>query len=505
MAALRKLEIEISARRVVSTRAPLASLVPALDGSALLVAVAISGVSPLAIGFAVVTFALLNADPSRAYRLDPRVGQEMGWLLGRIAVPLLACAAIASISPSPWLGTVGTLDRLILTGSVGAVLIVVDRAAAYAISRAARARGLVSERTLIVGSGEVATELAGVLGRHPEYGLRPIGFIGEPTAEDLPHPLLGGPHDLERVVDAFEVRRLVVAFGHGSDRDMATTLRGLEGLPVEVHVVPRFFELGTIPPGAADILRGIPLVHLRRPALRTVGRLSKRAFDIVVAAPMLVLTSPLLLVAAVAIRISSSGPVLFRQTRVGSGGRAFEILKFRTMFVHEDSDTGWYVADQHLTGVGRVLRRTSVDELPQLINVLRGDMSLVGPRPERPFFVEQFSASVPRYADRLRVPGGITGLAQIHGRSRVLDSIPERARFDNLYVETWSLWGDILIMFRTLALVFQGDSGAVEPNGQSPARSPSSERVVDLTGVEVEEQSRAIAKRTMPRVEWEAE
>jgi exopolysaccharide biosynthesis polyprenyl glycosylphosphotransferase len=458
VAALRRLDLEISAGRTVRTPPPLRSLVPASDACALLVAIAVSGMQPLVIACAVLTFVVLSADTSRAYRLDPRVGEEMGWLLARLAVPLLVLAAIAALGTPAWQAAVGDL---IVAGCVGALLVLVGRALAYAIGRAARARGIVSDRTLLVGSGELAVELAEVIGRHPEYGLRPVGFVGEPTAEELPHPLLGGLFDLERVVEAFEVRRLVVAFGYGNDRDLVTVLRGLERLPIEVHAVPRLFELG--PLGASDTLRGIPLVHLRRPALRTFGRLSKRAFDVAVASLALVLTSPLLLSAAVAVRLSSPGPVLFRQTRVGRHGRTFEILKFRTMLVHEEADTGWAVAEQHLTAVGRVLRRTSIDELPQLVNVLRGDMSLVGPRPERPFFVERFSASVPRYEDRLRVRGGITGLAQTNGRNRELDSIPERARFDNLYVETWSLWGDILIMCRTLALLFRGDSGAREP------------------------------------------
>jgi len=127
------------------------------------------------------------------------------------------------------------------------------------------------------------------------------------------------------------------------------------------------------------------------------------------------------------------------------------------MYLNEDSDTSWSSMRDQMTVIGRILRRTSVDELPQLINVIRGDMSLVGPRPERPYFVTQFSANAPRYADRLRVSGGMTGLAQVHGRSRCIDSIPERARLDNAYIETWSLWADIVILIRTLAMVFKGD------------------------------------------------
>jgi exopolysaccharide biosynthesis polyprenyl glycosylphosphotransferase len=456
--ALRKpLEIELPARREASVRVPLRSVVTALDAVALLVAIILSGLQPPAIVFAVLAFALLNADASRAYRLVPRVGDEMGWLLTRTAVPLLVLVSVTSLRVLPWL-TARDLERFVLAGSAAIVLVLVGRATAYAVGRSARARGVISEPTLIIGTGRLGVELATALARYPEYGLRPIGFIDGHTAGELPLPLLGAPRDLGHLVPEFGVRCIVVAFGHSDDEEITPLLRGLEELPIEVYVVPRLFELGAAPAGTADAVRGIPLVHLRRPAFRTFARLAKRASDVVAASLLLFLTSPILLVAAVAVRVSSPGPVLFRQIRVGRNGRPFEILKFRTMVVNEESDTGWSAQDHHLTPIGKVLRRASIDELPQLINVVRGDMSLVGPRPERPYFVERFSASISGYEDRLRVAGGITGLAQINGRSRHLDSIPERARLDNSYIETWSLWGDVLVVFRTLALVFQGDS-----------------------------------------------
>lgn len=456
MAALRKLEIEIPARGRVSPRPLVLSLVPALDAVALLVAVIVSAGDPVFIAAAVLTFLVLNVDTSRAYRLDPRVGHEMGWLLGRLGVPLLALVWLASLD-LPWLGPVRDLDRLVVAGSLGAVMVLVGRAAAYAISRSAKSRGIISERALVVGTGPVGVDIAMAFERHPEYGLDPIGFIDGPTGEELPYPLLGGPHDLERVVEEFNIHRIVVAFGRGKDRDMATLLRSLETLRIEVHIVPRFFELGSIPHGAADDLRGLPLVHLRRPAFRALPRASKRAFDIIVSSFLLLLLSPVLLASAVAVKLTSAGPILFRQLRVGKRGEPFEMLKFRTMTVDDQSEPSWTIEHHRVTKVGKVLRRTSIDELPQLFNVLRGDMSLVGPRPEQPHFAEAFSASVPTYADRTRVEGGITGLAQVHGRSRDIDSIPERARFDNSYIENRSLWGDILILFRTVEVLFRGD------------------------------------------------
>ncbi len=459
MAALRKLEIDIPAVQGASSRPFLRSLEPSLDGLALLVAVGVSGGDPVFIVSAVLTFLLLNVDTSRVYRLDPRVGQEVGWLLVRVASPLLVVVSLESLGVLPWLGSTPNLDRLVVAAGIGAIAVAIGRMIAYGVARAAKARGLVSERTLVVGCGPLGIELAQVFDRYPEYGLCPIGFIDGPTASELPHPLLGGPHDLGRVVRDLDVRRLVIAFGHGKDRDTATILRELEGLPIEVHIVPRFFELSSVPQGAADNLRGVPLVHLRRPASRLFARVSKRIFDVAVGSVLLALFAPLLLVAAVAVRLSSPGPVLFRQLRVGRRGEPFQMLKFRTMRVESDPQPSWTIEEHRVTRVGRVLRRASIDELPQLINVLRGDMSLVGPRPELPHFVERFSESVPSYAHRLRVQGGMTGLAQVHGRSRDLDSIPERVRLDNTYIESLSLWGDILIIARTIQVLFRGDRG----------------------------------------------
>jgi exopolysaccharide biosynthesis polyprenyl glycosylphosphotransferase len=179
-------------------------------------------------------------------------------------------------------------------------------------------------------------------------------------------------------------------------------------------------------------------------------------FDLIVGTVVLAITSPLFVLLAAAVRLSSPGPVFFRQTRIGQRGEPFQVLKFRTLRVNSESDVAWSAdGDERVTLVGRILRRTSLDELPQIINVLRGHMSLIGPRPERPFFVDRFSLEVARYQDRHRVPVGITGWAQVHGL-RGDTSIPERVRFDNYYIEHWSLWTDLVIMVRTIWLIVTG-------------------------------------------------
>src|SRR5512134_2231520 len=177
VAALRKLEIEVPARGRVSPRPLVLSLVPALDAGALLAAVVVSGGDPVFIAAAVLTFLVLNVDTSRAYRLDPRVGHEMGWLLGRLGVPLLVLVWLASVDLVPWLGPVRDLDRLVVAGSLGAAAVLVGRVVAYAISRSAKSRRIISERALVVGTGPVGVEIAMALERHPEFGLDPIGFI----------------------------------------------------------------------------------------------------------------------------------------------------------------------------------------------------------------------------------------------------------------------------------------------------------------------------------------
>jgi exopolysaccharide biosynthesis polyprenyl glycosylphosphotransferase len=311
-------------------------------------------------------------------------------------------------------------------------------------------RGWLIESALIVGAGRVGVELARVLMEHPRYGLRPVGFVDDfGPGETLPIPLLGGVRQLDSVLEAYEIRRVLIAFGATREPDMVPIIRACDRASIDIHVLPRFFELGHGVGRDVDVVWGFPLRRLRRAALRPRGCYAKRTFDVVVAALLISLLLPLYAVAAVAVRLSGRGAILFRQKRVGSRGRVFEVLKFRTLPLNDDSDTRWSVTDdQRITAVGRILRRTCIDELPQLFNVLRGDMSIVGPRPERPFFVSRFTIEVPRYDDRHRMQVGLTGWAQIHGL-RGDTSVAHRARFDNDYIENWSLWLDVVILART--------------------------------------------------------
>ena len=291
---------------------------------------------------------------------------------------------------------------------------------------------------------------------HGEYGLLPIGFLDGHNDQGMPLPVLGDAGTLNEVLKEYQVGTVIVAFGSNGDPEMVKVLRACDRADVNVHVVPRFFELGS-PAQCKNVedLWGIPVVRLRRAALRSRNCRMKRIFDVVFVSLLLPVLAPLFGIIAIAVRVSSPGPLLFRQTRVGQGGRLISVLKFRSLHVNNDSDTTWCVTgDDRRTTVGRFLRKSSLDELPQLINVLKGEMSLVGPRPERPHFVNQFSLEIPSYGDRHRVPVGMTGWAQIHGL-RGDTSLHERARFDNDYIERWSVGGDLVILLRTFTAVLR--------------------------------------------------
>ena len=422
-------------------------VVPLLDAAAIAAALAaLEWRTPIAAAYGALTWLMVggvhrgadNVSPQVAY-LVPRLGMRMAAVVPALAIP----ASMTGQARSLLVAAAATLPAVMLA-----------RAVAFGVVRATRRRRVVVQRTLIVGTGEVACHIGDVLLEHPEYGLAPVGFVGERPDASLPFPCLGGAKDLRKIARSHGVERVIVAFGGVDDRELVGVVRSCDDLGADVLLVPRLHELGQAPyPPMTDDLWGYPIVRLRLGRLRGWRYRAKRAFDVVGAAVLLVLTSPVLAAAAVAVKASSPGPILFRQGRVGERGRPFDILKFRTMLVNDGCDTDWSVAsDPRVTRVGHILRRTSIDELPQLFNVVRGDMSLVGPRPERPFFAERFSGQIRGYAERHRVPPGITGWAQVHGL-RGDTSVETRARFDNGYIDGWSFFTDAVILGRTVGEV----------------------------------------------------
>jgi len=333
----------------------------------------------------------------------------------------------------------------------------VARAAAYALILQDRRTGRRTYLTLLVGSGTTTTALVHRIRAHPESGLRLVGCLADqPAHAPAGLPVLGEPEDLADVVESHRVSDVVIGYGGLSSARLVDVLRRAECARVEIHLVPRLFELRTVRT-FDDHLWGLPLVQLRSSAQRVVTWRAKRAFDLTLSVVALVLLLPVLATVAVAVRASMGRGVIFRQARVGLDGRVFDLLKFRSVPRHLTAADGgpWVVPSAALHPVGRLIRRYSLDELPQLVNVVRGDMSLVGPRPERPEFVRQFARAVPRYEQRHRVPVGLTGLAAVNGL-RGDTSIEERAQFDNWYIENWCLWLDVKILLRTLGAVLRG-------------------------------------------------
>jgi exopolysaccharide biosynthesis polyprenyl glycosylphosphotransferase len=285
---------------------------------------------------------------------------------------------------------------------------------------------------------------------HPEYGLQPAAFVSDAPIPDVDRPVYPYADALAALQEVNAVG-LICAYGPEPQLEQNRLVREAEVDRRRIWVVPRLFDLSP----RRDEIWGLAIAVIHRPPIyNPLVRLAKRIIDIVVATLALVILAPLMLAIAVAVRLTSRGPVLFRQRRVGLRGHEFTMLKFRTMRVAADADAGWTVPDDpRRTPAGRMLRRTSLDELPQLLNVIRGNMSLVGPRPERRMFAEHFAEGLPTYDERTRVPGGITGLAQVHDL-RGDSSIEDRARYDNRYIDQYSLFLDLIIALRTVGSLF---------------------------------------------------
>ena len=394
--------------------------------------------------YALAVLVVLAGGGQHRLRICLRVSDQAGRILAATAVPLLFLLA--------WLPA-GPAARL---GLCSAGLIIVSRSAACAALRAAHSRGLLTEPALVVGAGTFGAYIGDLMRDHAELGLRPQGYLENgPPRRDLALATLGTPADLAEVVDRLGIRRVIVCQAACKDEDLVTVLRASRPLRADVCVVPRLYELGAaVPRSCLDEIWGVPLIPLRRLGHSLAGLWLKRAFDVSVAAILLVAAAPVLAVLAVAIRLQSGQTPLFRQVRETGNGRTATVLKLRTLSERSDPDTTWTVRAQECSRLGQWLRVTHLDELPQLVNVLRGEMSLVGPRPERPYFAEQFGREMPRYSDRSRMRAGMTGWAQVHGLHGDT-SVFERARFDNQYIEYWSPWLDVVILVGTLMATFR--------------------------------------------------
>ncbi|MGO9751193.1 MAG: exopolysaccharide biosynthesis polyprenyl glycosylphosphotransferase [Solirubrobacteraceae bacterium] len=340
----------------------------------------------------------------------------------------------------------------------------VERAILTSVRSAAMRVPALVTPTLVIGAGMVGDHLVRRLLTEPRYGLRPVGFLdSDPLpamdGSEPPIPVLGGPQDLAAAIERTQARHVILAFSGAPDYVMLAHVRECERLGVTVSLVPRLFE-SINQRATLGHVGGVPLLTLREISPRGWQFAVKHVLDSAIAAIVLIALAPVLATVATLVRLSSPGPMLFRQRRIGRDGRPFDLLKFRTMRVSDEGPSpsfalpdgvapGGVEGKDRCTPVGRWLRALSLDELPQFINVLRGDMCIVGPRPERPEFVEQFTRDVRRYDDRHRVKAGITGWAQVHGL-RGQTSIADRVELDNYYIQNWSVALDMRILLLTM-------------------------------------------------------
>ncbi len=413
-----------------------------------------SGVLAVFIGSILLVFFLLRLYhlPRASSRVDEFYSIVVGLTLGI----LLAVALSALLFKNSVFEV--NLPRVMVAyvWLAGLVLVTTARWFLELLRDAMRSRGLAPDRVLLVGTGETARLILRNIRGSPFLGYHVVGVVkGRGSVEEIEGvPVIGHVDDLPRLMEAERVDEVIICLPNAPGEEILNLIALVQRERVSIKIVPDVYDLMTA--GVTiDDLGGLPLLSIRDVALRGWKLALKRAIDVVGSAIGLVLLSPLMMFIALRIRLDSQGPILFVQERMGLDAHSFPMVKFRSMRLDAEANgPGWTVkGDPRVTPLGQFIRRTSLDELPQFVNVLLGDMSLVGPRPEQPAFVEQFRRRVPRYMERLREKAGITGWAQVNGL-RGDTSIEERTKYDLWYIENWSVWLDIKILIRTVLRIF---------------------------------------------------
>lgn len=400
---------------------------------------------PAVMFFGIAFFAGSVIPESRAAQLVPDALFDLKGTLLRIVI------AFAVTSAAITLLDLGDAALVLVVAVATFPAVMAGRSLTCAFWRRAIARNQ-PRRIAVVGDGEEARRILAALRAKGGEELELAGVIAMDTARSSGAPHLGEIDDIPRLVRSGAIDGLIVAGMDDEGGELVGSLRSAMREGVQVWVVPRLPQL----PGRSHVrehLFGVPLSKLTQPAHEGATWTVKIAVERLIAALALILFAPVLALIALAIYLDSGLPILFRQERVGRGGKTFIMLKFRTM--HDHLYTEWGTDATKITRVGKVLRDVSLDELPQLFNILRGDMALVGPRPECPRFVEAFEEEHPRYAERHRLPGGLTGLSQVNGL-RGETSIEPRVWCDNYYIDNWSLEEDLKIVLRTITAVKKG-------------------------------------------------
>lgn len=389
-----------------------------------------------------------------ARRMDSPLGEASAVLRATVTgLLLLTAASFFARNYSYSRGVLGLFAVLAPT------FVISFRSSIRFVLRRLRQRGLNLRYVVVVGTGPLAETVVTRIGGRPDAGLRVLGVISEGGMGGLVAgaPVIGGVADLKSILESQRVDQLIIALARHESEVFEKVTAELADEVVNVKVVPDLLH-GFSLRSTVESLDGIPVIGLQETALSGWGAVSKRAFDVVTSTSLMVLASPLCAALAAGVWLSSGRPIFFSQQRMGHDGRVFAMWKFRSM--HLDADAkgpGWTTRDDpRRTRFGRWLRRHSLDELPQLWNVLRGDMSLVGPRPEQPAYIEEFRREVPGYMLRHKVRAGMTGWAQVHGW-RGDTSIHERVEHDLYYVQKWSFWLDLRILLMTLVLRRRGE------------------------------------------------
>ena len=401
---------------------------------------------PVAVAALIVAGVLVAATAGGLYR--PRLNLSILTL----AAPLFLLSFVVSVVVDALsAGELSSRSALVMS-SVTAALVVAARALAVALIRASHRRRIVSYPTVVLGGEEEASRVSALLVEHAAYGLEPAGIV-EPASPGLADRLGSS-------LAATEARVLIILSDSIPGCDVVGLVRAHRAETQVFVSLPLSDLFGAEARNDIDMLWDVPVLRVPRGTGSPGGRIAKRLIDLGAAGLAVVALAPVLLVVALSVRLFIGSPVLFRQERVGMDGRHIRVMKFRTI-TWKRSDLGgvWDATASdaaEINWLGRLLRATSLDELPQLFNVLRGDMSIVGPRPERPGFVAEYSEQYAHYGHRHRMPAGLTGLSQVLGL-RGDTSIDDRARFDNRYIDGWSVGLDLRIMLRTVRAVLVGE------------------------------------------------
>lgn len=379
-------------------------------------------------------------DSHRSIRFHREAGRLLAGTLLDTLILITALFVFRMVEMSRWL--------LVFFCGLAYVLLLTKRFALRKSLQYYRRQGYNQKHVLVVGDGDMAKKYVENVRKDRNLGYQVMGYVGSNVWRDVRQ--LGGYDQLEEILEQWKPDEVVVAMPAEEYRQTGRAITVCEKTGTKLSLIP--FYAAYMPSNPqVDNLNGLPMINLRRVPLDNVGNaFLKRAVDVVGSLVLILLSSPLMLAAAIGVKLSSPGPILFKQERVGRNKEPFFMYKFRSMRVNDRETTGWSTdVDPRKTRFGSFLRKFSVDELPQFFNVLKGDMSLVGPRPEVPFYVEQFKEDIPRYMVKHQVRPGITGWAQVNGY-RGDTSIQKRIEHDLYYIENWNLFFDLKILLMTL-------------------------------------------------------